>query len=113
MDAETRGRGVIQLAAVLSSHRASRHTATPSLGHYASLSFIVIGRGQRQKKEDRRQKFYCGSGFPRPACPGRGPGEPACPELACPELACPELVEWVEWVERVEGQPRLEQLLRL
>ena len=27
-------------------------------------------------------------GFPRPACPGRSPGE-----LACPELACPELVE--------------------
>jgi hypothetical protein len=35
-----------QRTAVLSSHRASRHMAAPSLGHYASLSFIVIGRGQ-------------------------------------------------------------------
>jgi hypothetical protein len=33
-----------QGAAVLSSHRASRHMAAPSLGHYASLSFVVIGR---------------------------------------------------------------------
>jgi hypothetical protein len=31
-----------QEAAVLSSHRAA-----PSLGHYASLSFIVIGKAQR------------------------------------------------------------------
>jgi len=36
-----------QKAEVLSSHRASRHMAVLSLGHYASLSFIVIGRGQR------------------------------------------------------------------
>ncbi len=35
-----------QLAAVLSSHRASRHVASPSLGQDASLSFVVIGRGQ-------------------------------------------------------------------
>jgi len=52
-------------------------------------------RGQRsdvrnQRTEDRRQRagdrnqkseeiskgFSCGSGFPRPACPGRSPGEP-------------------------------------
>jgi hypothetical protein len=33
-------------APVLSSHRASRHVASPSLGHYAPLSFVVIGRGQ-------------------------------------------------------------------
>ena len=26
---------------------ASRHMAAPSLGHYAALSFVVIGRGQR------------------------------------------------------------------
>jgi hypothetical protein len=37
-----------QLAAVLSSHRASRHVSAPSLGQYASLSFVVIGRGQRE-----------------------------------------------------------------
>ena len=36
-----------QRAAVLSSHRASRHLASPSLGQYASLSLVVIGRGQR------------------------------------------------------------------
>ena len=36
----------IQRAAVLSSHRASRHVAAPSLGHYASLSSVVIGRGR-------------------------------------------------------------------
>jgi hypothetical protein len=41
------GHREIQLAAVLSSHRASRHVAAPSLGHYASLSFVVIGRAQR------------------------------------------------------------------
>jgi hypothetical protein len=41
------GHREIQLAAVLSSHRASRHMAAPSLGHYASLSFVVIGREQR------------------------------------------------------------------
>jgi hypothetical protein len=38
----------IQLAAVLSSYRASRHMAAPSLGHYASLSFVVRGRGQER-----------------------------------------------------------------
>ena len=32
-----------QKAAVLSFHRASRHVATPSSGHYAALSFVVIG----------------------------------------------------------------------
>jgi hypothetical protein len=36
-----------QQAEVLSSHRASRHVAAPSLGHYASLSFVVIGGGKR------------------------------------------------------------------
>ncbi|MGB6930197.1 MAG: hypothetical protein WBH05_13325, partial [Syntrophobacteria bacterium] len=51
----------IERAAVLSSHRASRHVAAPSLGHYASLSFIVIGRGQ--KSEEKRKGFSCGSGF--------------------------------------------------
>ena len=39
--------GFIQLAAVLSSHRASRHVAAPSLGQYATLSFVVIGKEQR------------------------------------------------------------------
>jgi len=34
--------------AVLSSHRASRHVASPSLGQDASLSFVVIGRGQKE-----------------------------------------------------------------
>ena len=47
-----------QLATVLSSHRTSRHVAAPSLSHYASLSFIVRGRGQisevgSQRSEDR------------------------------------------------------------
>ena len=28
-----------------------------------------------QKSEIRRQQFSCESGFPRPACPGRNPGE--------------------------------------
>jgi hypothetical protein len=46
---------------VLSSQRASRHVAAPSLCHYASLSFVVIGRGQSsdvrgQKADDREQK---------------------------------------------------------
>jgi len=70
------------------------HMAAPSLGQDDRGQKSEVG-GQRS--EGRRQKFYCGSGFPRPACPGRSPGE----------FACPELVEWVE------GQPRLEQLLRL
>ena len=39
-----------------------------SLGQYASLSFIVIGRRQRavdrsQKSEERKRGFICGSGF--------------------------------------------------
>jgi len=38
-----------QRAAVLSSHRASSHMAAPSLGHYASLSFVVNGKGQRSE----------------------------------------------------------------
>jgi|GEM_PF-2338756 len=48
-----------------------------SLGHDASLSFVVRGRGQHkdrgrrsevrdQKAEERRKGFSCGSGFPRP-----------------------------------------------
>jgi hypothetical protein len=41
------GHGEKQLTALLSSHRASRHMAAPSLGHYASLSFVVIGGSQR------------------------------------------------------------------
>ena len=40
------GHREIQLTAALSSHRASRHVPSASLGHYASLSFVVIGRGQ-------------------------------------------------------------------
>ena len=36
----------LQLGAVLSFDRASRHMATPSLGHYVSLSLIVIGGGR-------------------------------------------------------------------
>jgi hypothetical protein len=38
--------GSEQQAAVLSPHRALRHVASPSLGQDASLSFVVIGRGQ-------------------------------------------------------------------
>ena len=38
--------GEIKLAASLRSFRGSCHMAAPSLGHYASLSFVVIGRGQ-------------------------------------------------------------------
>ena len=55
--AEGIGHREIQLAAVLSSHRASRHMAAPSLGHYATLSFVVICRDQRT--EGRRQKAGC------------------------------------------------------
>jgi len=60
--------------------------AAPSLGHYATLSFVVIGKGQKTEN-------LLWERLSRPACPGRGPGE----------LACPEPVEWVEWVEWVEG----------
>ena len=38
----------IQWAAGNSSLRASRHVPSASLGHYASLSFIVIGRKQNR-----------------------------------------------------------------
>ena len=38
-------------AAVLSSHRASRHVPSASLGQDASLSFVV--RGKEQRKEER------------------------------------------------------------
>jgi hypothetical protein len=38
------------------------HLASPSLGHYASLSFVVIGRGKRTG--ERKKGFFCGSGFP-------------------------------------------------
>jgi len=41
------GRTGWQEAAALSSNRASRHVPSASLGHYASLSFVVIGRGQK------------------------------------------------------------------
>ena len=37
----------VQLAGDFSSHRASRHLPPASLGQYASLSFVVIGRGQK------------------------------------------------------------------
>ncbi|MDH3800874.1 MAG: hypothetical protein OEU80_02170 [Deltaproteobacteria bacterium] len=43
-------------SAVLSSHRASRHVAAPSLGHYASLSFVVIGRRQKAAAEVGSQR---------------------------------------------------------
>jgi len=36
----------IQLTAAFSPYRASRHVPSASLGHYASLSFVVIGRKQ-------------------------------------------------------------------
>ena len=41
------------------SHRASRHMPSTSLGQDASLSFVVIGKGQRteirrQRSEDKR-----------------------------------------------------------
>jgi len=36
------------------------HLPSASLGHYAPLSFVVIGR--RQRTEDSL-KFSCGSGF--------------------------------------------------
>jgi hypothetical protein len=39
------------------------HETSPSLGHYASLSFVVIGEGQRNEARN----FFCGRGFqPRP-----------------------------------------------
>ena len=38
--------GSRQMAAVLSSHRDSRHVAAASLGQDAALSFVVIGRGR-------------------------------------------------------------------
>jgi hypothetical protein len=44
--AEGNTAGSRQMAAALSSHRASRHVAAPSLGQDASLSFVVIGRGR-------------------------------------------------------------------
>ncbi len=59
-----------------SLYRASRHMPSTSLGQDASLSFVVIGKGQRteirgQRSEVRRQeigdrsskKGICGSGF--------------------------------------------------
>ena len=36
------------------------HLASPSLGHYASLSFVVIGRGKRKGERD----FPVGAAFP-------------------------------------------------
>ena len=38
--------GRLQLAAELSSHRASRHVPSASLSQDAALSFVVRGRGQ-------------------------------------------------------------------
>jgi hypothetical protein len=35
---------------------ALRHMAAPSLGHYASLSFVVIGRGQKIGDRSRGKK---------------------------------------------------------
>ncbi len=49
-----------QQTAVLSSHRASRHVPSASLGHYAALSFIV--RGKEQRKEERDSPV--GAAFP-------------------------------------------------
>jgi hypothetical protein len=43
-----------QLAAVRSSYRASCHMAAPSLGHYASLSFVVIGGVRKSKVREQR-----------------------------------------------------------
>ena len=42
------------------------HLPSASLGQYALLSFVVIGRGQSLKSKERRKGFFCGSGFPRP-----------------------------------------------
>ncbi len=41
---------------MLSSHRTSRHVAAPSLSHYASLSFIVRGRGQISEVGSQRSE---------------------------------------------------------
>jgi hypothetical protein len=41
-----------QQTAVLSSHRASRHMPSASLGQDASLSFVVIGKEQRKEERD-------------------------------------------------------------
>jgi hypothetical protein len=47
-------------------------------------AFSWEGIGQREDcglriadfKKSRKQRFSCGSGVPRPACPGHSPGEP-------------------------------------
>ena len=55
-------------AAVLSSRRASRHMAAPSLGHYASLSFVVIGREKRTgdtSQSKQMRDFSVGAAFSR------------------------------------------------
>ena len=36
----------------------------------------VGGQRSEVRGKKRRKGFSCGSGFPRPACPGRSPGEP-------------------------------------
>ena len=43
------------------SDLAPRHMATPSLGHYASLTFVVIGREQIEEERD----FAMGAAFSR------------------------------------------------
>jgi hypothetical protein len=54
--------------------------AEPSLGHYASLSFFVIGRRQGIEVKGKKKGIFLWKRLPRPVC-----SEP------------------VEWIE---GQPR-------
>ncbi len=50
------------------SDLASRHMAAPSLGHYASLSFVVIGREKRAGDTSQSMQmrvFSVGAAFSR------------------------------------------------
>ena len=42
----------------LSSHRASRHIPSASLGQYASLSFVVIGEGQEIEFREKMKVIF-------------------------------------------------------
>ena len=50
-NADFKKAGRRQIAAALSSNRASRHVAAPSLRHYAALSFVVAGIAQGRRAQ--------------------------------------------------------------
>ena len=52
-------RSIGQEAAALSFHRASRHVPSASLGQDASLSFVVIGRGQGRFIRELVKQMNC------------------------------------------------------